>query len=84
MNTGELAALGAIAATLAGNLSWVRVTTAPYVWRADVDGPEGEAQVFALRRDVEHGTDELRLQEWLMARGAVVEALRAAIEGGRQ
>ena len=80
MNTGEMAALGAIAATLVGRLEWTRDVSAPYAWRAAVTGPEGEAQVLTLTRDVEAVVDELHLQDWFMARGPVVSALRGAIE----
>lgn len=84
MNTGEMATIGAIAATLSGQVPWVRDASAPYAWRASVFGPEGEAQVFTLTRDYETATDELHLQDWLMARGAVVSALRGAIEAQRR
>jgi hypothetical protein len=81
MTTGEMASLGVISATLAGTLQWTRDETAPYFWRANATGPEGEAQILTLTRDAEGATDELYLQDWFMARGVVVSALRGAVEG---
>ena len=80
MNTGEMAALGAVAATITGQVAWARDASAPYSWRATVSGPEGEAQVLTLTHDAEAAVDELHLQDWFMARGPVVSALRGAIE----
>lgn len=75
MNTGEMAALGAIAETLAGRLLWNGDNGCPCTYRAETTGPEGEAQVLTLAHD-----DTLYLQDWLMAEGGIVAALRAAMQ----
>ena len=72
MNTGEMAALGAITETLAGNMLWAGQPNG--AWCAEVEGPEGEAQVLTIWPD-----GSLTLQDWLMARGQIVRTLRAAI-----